>query len=74
MKTNKVGYFEESPGNKSSMRMNSFIALIAAILLSFFALATKQLDVNVLGLITVFLVGAFAPKAVQKFAERSQIK
>jgi hypothetical protein len=70
----KVGYFEESEGVKSSMRLNSFIALWASIALSLFALATKQLDVNVLGLITVFLVGAFAPKAVQKFAENTQEK
>lgn len=73
MKTT-VGFFYEKPGVKSSMRLMSFLALFFSALLSAYAIYTKQLDMNVLFLITTFIVAAFAPKAVQKYAERESIK
>lgn len=66
----KTGFFEEQPDVKSSMRLNSFVALCAAIALAGFSISTKQVDANTIALISVFVVGAFAPKAVQKFAEQ----
>ena len=66
----KVGFFEGAEGVKSSMRLMCFIALITGILLSFFIIWQKQLDVNSIALITIWVVAAFAPKAVQKYAEK----
>ena len=66
----KTGFFEEAPGVKSSMRLNSHLALWLSFLMAGFAIWTKQLDANTIALITIFVVGAFAPKAVQKFAEK----
>ena len=66
----KVGFFEGAEGVKSSMRLMCFIALITGILLSFFIIWQKQLDVNSITLITIWVVAAFAPKAVQKYAEK----
>lgn len=66
----KTGFFETSPGNKSSMRLYSFISLLTAVFLSTYATITNQLDINLISLITVFIVGCFAPKAIQKYAEK----
>lgn len=63
----QVGFFQEDNGNKSSMRLMSFTALIAGIV---FALLTilRASDEGIY--ITFgFLIAAFAPKALQKFAE-----
>ena len=65
----KTGFFEESPGNKSAIRLQSFIALWIGAGISIFAIGTKQLDVNVIAIVTLFIVAAFVPKAVQKYAE-----
>lgn len=67
----KVGFFETSEGNKSAMRLNSFISLLTAIAISIYATITKQLEINTISLVTMFVVSAFAPKAVQKFAENN---
>jgi len=50
------------------MRAMSFIALIAAIV--FGAITITSNDSEGKYITTAFLVTAFAPKAVQKFAER----
>lgn len=68
-KMTKTGFFEESPGNKSAMRLQSFIALFIGAGIACFAIGTKQLDVNVIALVTLFIVAAFVPKAIQKYAE-----
>ncbi len=60
--------FQENNGKYSTMRAMSFIALIAAIV---FGAVTITSDDNDGQFITgTFLVAAFAPKAVQRFAER----
>jgi hypothetical protein len=65
----KTGYFEEAPGVKSAMRLQSFIALWIGAAIACFAIGTKQLDVNVIAIVTLFIVAAFVPKAIQKYAE-----
>jgi c-di-AMP phosphodiesterase-like protein len=64
-----VGFFDESQGVRSSMRLMCFISLAIAAAIAFFAIGTKQLDVNVIAVIVLFVVAAFAPKAIQKYAE-----
>lgn len=69
----KVGFLQDNEGHNSSMRLMSLIALLAAIM---FGLLTIRFNDgkarNTDGtLITFsFLMSAFAPKALQKFAER----
>lgn len=65
------GFLEERPGHKSAMRALSFIALLAAI--GFGAVTLTQADAGVEGIYLSFrfLLAAFAPKALQKFAEEA---
>lgn len=70
-KQNKLGkgtFFKEDNGNLSSMRLMCFLALIASVLFGVLTIYTKNQD----GIILTFgfLLGAFAPKAIQKFAEQ----
>jgi len=84
-----IGFLEESPGNSSAMRLMCMMALVTAIILSVFVIATpprpyaikdaagRVTSVNhpprdslAIYLIFGFLVAAFAPKAIQKFAEK----
>ncbi len=61
------GFFTDSAGNPSSMRLNSHLSLWAAFISGG---ATIYLGTpDGVFITTMFLVGAFAPKAVQKFAE-----
>lgn len=54
--------FQEANGQFSSMRLFSLIALIIAAFLSF-----GDTEFNI---IMIWLVAAFAPKSIQKFAEK----
>jgi len=64
----KTTFFEEDNGSQSSMRLMCFISLVTAIIISFTSMFVKlPNDINYM--ITLFVVSAFAPKAVQKFAE-----
>lgn len=65
------GFLEERPGHKSAMRALSFIALFAAI--AFGAVTLTQSDAGVEGIYITFgfLLAAFAPKTLQKFAEEA---
>ncbi|MCU0543914.1 MAG: hypothetical protein MUE44_17335 [Oscillatoriaceae cyanobacterium Prado104] len=60
--------FQDDDRKYSTMRAMSFIALIAAIVFGGLGMTDKDSDAKYFT--TVFLVAAFAPKAVQKFAER----
>lgn len=60
--------FSEASGQLSSIRVNSFIALLAAIGLSFYAIYTGKI-VESSSIIVPWIVGAFVPKAIQKYAE-----
>lgn len=60
--------FQDDNLKYSTMRAMSFIALIAAIVFGGLGMTNKDADAKYFT--TVFLVAAFAPKAVQRFAER----
>lgn len=62
-------FFSDDAGNPSSMRLMSMLALLVAAALAFVeVLAAGSVDSKT-ELVIYFLVAAFAPKAVQKFAE-----
>lgn len=64
------GYLTDHKGSPSSMRLMSAIALGAAIVFGLIVLLHPEADdVNGLYLTVSFLLAAFAPKALQKFAE-----
>ncbi|MEM9271376.1 MAG: hypothetical protein AAGA80_00245 [Cyanobacteria bacterium P01_F01_bin.143] len=66
------GFFSEDNGSKSSMRLMSFIALMAAIAFGILTILNPTKAVNGTDGIYItfgFLLSAFAPKAIQKFAE-----
>lgn len=66
---NKIGFLQEDVNTNSSMRLMSFISLIASITIAMITLfGTNLKDVGV-QLSYSFLVAAFAPKAIQKYAE-----
>jgi len=71
MGDNEVTILTDDNGNISSMRVYSGIALIASIV--FGALTINNMDspgvINGIYITFGFLLGAFAPKALQKFAE-----
>lgn len=71
MEENKrVGFLEEDIHTKSSMRLMCFISLIVAIVFGLITLLNKTTDGQTGLLMTMgFLLGAFAPKALQKFME-----
>jgi hypothetical protein len=79
-----AGFFEESDGTRSSMRLMCFTALIAAVV---FGLLSVLAAIGLIGagtsagiggeVVTItfgFLVAAFAPKTVQKFAEQKMAR
>ena len=69
MSDKPVKYLTDHNGNKSAMRAMSACSLAVAIILAFSeAFAWGSGDGNT-QLILYFLIAAFAPKAVQKFAE-----
>ncbi|NEO86160.1 MAG: hypothetical protein F6J87_18170 [Spirulina sp. SIO3F2] len=68
----KAGFFEEDNGTKSSMRLMSFVALIASIVFGALTITNsggKDSQSTGIYITFGFLLSAFAPKAVQKFAE-----
>ena len=81
----KVGFFEDDSGHRSSMRLMCFLSLIAAIVFGALTVsfsiesrrniknAEQYPPTNTEGIYITFgfLLAAFAPKAVQKFAEQA---
>lgn len=65
------GYMTDDEGNPSSMRLMSLLALLIAGGLAGVEAAGWGSESDQSNLILYFLVAAFAPKAVQKFAERN---
>ena len=65
------GYLTDNDGNPSMMRAMNLVSLIAAIAVAVFDMSGKApAGGNGLYFCGMFLIGAFAPKAFQKFAER----
>ena len=70
MSNTEHGYLTDDQGHPSSMRLMSMISLAAAILFGLITLLHGSAnDENGLYLTAAFLLAAFAPKALQKFAE-----
>lgn len=67
----KVGFFEEKPGVKSSTRLNSFLLLL--FLMAFDASLSFAtgfiIDYNFILFNLMILLGVFAPKYLHKIAE-----
>lgn len=66
----KSGYFEEDNGSKSSIRLMSYQSWWAAFVIGLLMAITDNVSDNGLLIFFGFLIGAFAPKLVQKFAEQ----
>ena len=64
-------YFNDNEGNPSSMRLMSILALAVAAGLAFVEVFEWGSAESKTELVLYFLVAAFAPKAVQKFAEKT---
>lgn len=74
-KTTQKGFLEESTGKKSAMRAMSFIALISSIGFGLLTVLEAGEHPETGIYITFgFLLAAFAPKALQKYAESGQKK
>lgn len=67
----KIGFLQEDVNVNSSMRLMSFISLIASITIAFVTLFNPNVKEVGIQLTIFFGVSAFAPKAVQKFAENN---
>ena len=65
-------FVQDNNGQYSAMRAMSFIALIAAIVFGAIAITTNSSAGK--DITTAFLAAAFAPKAIQRFAEGSPPK
>ena len=63
----KTGFLEEAPGEKSAMRLMCFMSLLASFIFGYLEVKAGSAFPYVT---TMFVVGAFAPKSVQKFAEK----
>lgn len=73
MMETKTGFFEDSPGQKSSLRLNLFELLQATILILIIACIKSpagqplQIHESVLYMVGFMLLLVFAPKLVDKF-------
>ena len=65
----KVGFFEEKEGVRSLTRLMSFFSLFAAFMAGAIILLSDTPLADGMLIFYGFLLGAFAPKLVQKFAE-----
>ena len=63
------GFLKDADGNPSSMRLMNVIALFASIWFGWMTLNSNASSQNGVYITTAFLIGAFAPKALQKFIE-----
>jgi hypothetical protein len=65
----RVGFLEEKPGVKSSMRLFSLILLAFFCIVNFTYLAHHDINETLCWFDGVLLVGVFAPKTLQKLLE-----
>jgi len=69
MKTTLHDYLRDGEGKPSAMRLNSLISLVTSLCCAASTIYTNNTEAG-LYLTTMFAVGAFAPKAIQKYAEK----
>lgn len=67
------GFLEERPGHQSAMRAMSAVALLCAVGFGVFTLAEPTVGREGTYVTLAFLIAAFAPKAIQKFAEDAML-
>lgn len=80
-KKERPGFLQEDNGSKSSIRLMSVISLVAAIGFGFLTIQTASANpANAMQVATpglyitgMFVLGAFAPKALQKFMEKGPV-
>lgn len=65
------GFLEERPGHKSAMRAMSVAAFLCAVGFGIFTLVDPEAGRTGAYITIGFLLAAFAPKALQKFAEEA---
>ena len=66
----KKGFLEEAPEKNSAMRAMSLIALLASIIFGIITICSPGVNQeNGMFITAFFLLAAFAPKTLQKFAE-----
>ena len=69
----QLGYLTDNQGNPSSMRLMSMFSFWVAAFLAVFPMIATLFGAKATpmepGSVLIFLIGAFAPKAIQKFAE-----
>lgn len=71
----ETGFLTEDNGNKSTTRITSFISLIVAIAIGAYMMYAPPTDPSTgIYIFTCFLLGAFCPKVIQKFAEEKYPK
>lgn len=68
---NKIGFFEEAHGQKSSTRLFSFILLLLFVFINVMRSISGgcDFDFNFIMFDLILLIGVFAPKYLQKIAE-----
>jgi len=71
---NKIGFFEEQPGQKSSTRLQMFITMFFAFLVIGYQTYANESHTPDFLTMVVLLSAAFAPKTIQKFAEINELK
>lgn len=69
MAEHNVGFFEEAPGHKSSMRLFSAVLLLFFCAFNFYYIRHHDINDVLVVFDMVLLVGVFAPKYLQKVAE-----
>ena len=70
-KMEKTGFFESSPGKKSSTRLQMFITMLFAFAVVGFQVYSGKVDI----VLTILLfTAAFAPKQVQNISEKVNLK
>jgi hypothetical protein len=67
----KHKFFEDKDGNKSSTRLQMFLTMLFSFLVIGWQVYTQQVDIV---LTIILFTAAFAPKQVQNFAEKVNLK
>jgi len=66
----KTGFFEEAPGVQSMIRLLSFLSFFVATYIAIYTIMVgADPDPQNMTFFGFFMVGAFVPKFIQKFAE-----